>query len=51
MRKVLLLAVVLLGSIIAGVITGLLLPAEWRAKLSRPPRDLIGRMEERIPDE
>ena len=51
MKKVLLLVAILLGSIIVGVIVGLLLPAEWRAKLSRPLRDLIKRMEERIPDE
>lgn len=50
MKKILLLVAILLGSMIVGVIAGLLLPTEWRAKLSRPLRDLIRRMEERIPD-
>lgn len=47
MKKVLLLMVILL----AGVLVGLILPAEWRGKLSRPLAAHIGRCLERMPDE
>jgi hypothetical protein len=35
MKRVFLLFAILIGGVIAGVIAGLALPAEWRAKLSR----------------
>ena len=51
MKKVLLLMAVLLGGVVAGVITGLLMPTEQREKLSRslvtPIEHCLGRM----PDE
>ncbi len=46
MKKVLLLAVTLL----AGVIAGLVLPAEWRAKLSRSLAAPIGHCLEHMSD-
>jgi hypothetical protein len=46
MKKVLLLMVILL----AGLMVGLLLPAEWRGKLSRPLAARIGRCLEDMPD-
>jgi uncharacterized protein HemY len=46
MKKVLLLMIVLL----AGMLVGLLLPAEWRGKLSRRLAARIGRCLERMPD-
>jgi len=49
MKKVRLL-IALLGGAIAGVIAGLILPAKWRGKLSRPLAGLIGGMLERVPD-
>ena len=45
-KKVLLLIVILL----AGLMAGLLLPAEWRGKLSRPLAARIGQCLERMPD-
>ena len=55
MKKLLLLIVTLLGGVIvgvvAGLVVGLLLPAEKRARLSRPLAARSGRMLERIPDE
>ncbi len=50
MKKVWLL-IAILGGLIAGVIAGLVLPAEWRAKLSRPPATVIGRCLEHMPDD
>ncbi len=49
MKKVRLL-IVFLGGAIAGGIAGLIMPAECRAKLSRPLGNLIERMEGRMPD-
>jgi hypothetical protein len=49
MKKVLLLVAILLG-VIAGVIAGLVLPVEWRAKLSRSPTAVIGHCLESMPD-
>ena len=46
MKKVLLLIAILL----AGLMAGLLLPAEWRGKISRPLVARIGQCLERIPD-
>lgn len=46
MKKVLLLIVFLL----AGLMAGFLLPAEWRAKLSRPLVARIGPCLEHMPD-
>ena len=46
MKKVLLLIAILL----AGMLAGLLLPAEWRGKLSRPLAARIGRCLEHMPD-
>jgi hypothetical protein len=51
MKKVMLLMVTLLGGVIVGLIVGLFLPAEKRARLSQPFADRCGRMLERIPDE
>lgn len=51
MKKVILLMVTLLGGVIVGLIAGLLLPAEKRARLSQPFAARCGRMLERIPDE
>jgi hypothetical protein len=47
MKKVLLLIAILL----AGLMVGLLLPAEWRGKLSRPLAARIGPCLERMPDD
>ncbi len=41
----------LLIGILAGLLVGLVMPAEWRAKLSQPLVDVIKQMEERMPDE
>jgi hypothetical protein len=49
MKKVMLMAI-LLGGVIAGVIVGLLMPAEQREKLSRWLAAPIGRCLEHIPD-
>jgi hypothetical protein len=49
MKKVRLL-IAILGGAIAGVIAGLILPAEWRGKLSRPLEALIRGMVEHMPD-
>ena len=46
MKKVLLLMAILL----AGVLVGFILPAEWRGKLSRPLAARIGRCLEHMPD-
>ena len=43
MKKILLLIAVLFGGVIAGVIAGLLMPAEQREKLSRSLAAPIGR--------
>ena len=51
MKKVMMLMVTLLGGLIVGLIAGLLLPAEKRARLSQPFAARCGRMLERIPDE
>jgi hypothetical protein len=51
MKKVMLLMVTLLGGVIVGLIVGLFLPAEKRARLSQPFAARCGRMLERIPDE
>ena len=51
MKKVMLIMVTFLGGAIAGLIAGLLLPAEKRARLSQPFAARCGRMLERIPDE
>ena len=51
MKKMLLLMVTLLGGVVAGLIVGLLLPAEKRARLSQPFAARCGRMLERLPDE
>ncbi len=51
MKKVLLLMVTLLTGVIAGVIAGLVLPAEWRTKLSRSLAAPIGHCLEQMPDE
>jgi hypothetical protein len=40
----------LLGGIVAGVIAGLVMPAEWRAKLSRQLASVIGHCLEQMPD-
>ena len=40
----------LLIALLGGAIAGLILPAECRAKLSRPLAGLIGGMVERMPD-
>ena len=47
MKKVLLLMIVLL----VGMLVGLILPAEWRGRLSRPLAAVIGRMVAHMPDE
>ena len=49
MKKVRLL-IAILGGAIAGLIAGLLLPTEWREKLSRRLGALIGGMVEPMPD-
>ena len=46
MKKVLLLVAVLL----AGMLVGLILPAEWRAKISRPLAARIGPCLAHMPD-
>jgi hypothetical protein len=46
-KKLLLLIVIFL----AGLIAGLVLPAEWRAKLSRPLVARIGHCLEHMPDD
>ena len=51
MKKVMMLMVTLLGGVIVGLIAGLFLPAEKRARLSQPFAARCGRMLERIPDE
>ena len=51
MKKLLLLMVALLGGLVAGMIAGLFLPAEVRARLSQPFAARCGLMLERIPDE
>ncbi|MCJ7623329.1 MAG: hypothetical protein MUO76_07480 [Anaerolineaceae bacterium] len=40
----------LLGGVVAGVIAGLLMPVEWRAKLSQPLALVIRRMIAQMPD-
>ncbi len=50
MKKVMLIMVTLLVGAIAGLIAGLLLPAEKRARLSQPFAARCGHMLERIPD-
>ena len=50
MKKVFLLMVILMGGVLAGVIAGLALPAEWRAKLSQSLAAPIGHCLERMPD-
>jgi lauroyl/myristoyl acyltransferase len=40
-----------LVAILIGLMVGLALPFEWRAKLSRPLADLVARMVENMPDE
>ena len=50
MKRVLLLVATLLGGVIAGVIAGLLMPAEWRTKLSRSLAAPIGHCLEYMPD-
>ena len=40
----------LLIAILGGLIVGLVLPIEWRAKLSQPLAGLIGGMVEHMPD-
>jgi hypothetical protein len=47
MKKVWLLIAIFLG----GLMAGLVLPAEWRGRLSRPLAIVIGRMVARMPDE
>lgn len=47
MKKLLLLVIIFL----AGLIAGLVLPAEWRGKLSRPLAAGIGRCLEHMPDD
>ena len=55
MKRVFLLVAILLGGVIAGVIggviAGLVLPAEWRANLSRSLAAPIGHCLEHMPDE
>jgi hypothetical protein len=51
MKKVMLVMVTFLGGAIAGLIAGLLLPAEKRARLSQPFAARCERMLERVPDE
>lgn len=51
MKNVLLLMAVLLGGVFVGVIVGLVLPAEWRVKLSQSLAAPIGHCLEHIPDE
>ena len=46
MKKVFLIVIFL-----AGLMAGLILSAEWRAKLSRPLATVIGRMVAHMPDE
>ncbi len=41
----------LLVAVVAGLIAGLVLPAEWRAKLSQPLATVMGRMVANMPDE
>lgn len=50
MKKWLFRILFLLGGIVAGVIAGLVMPAEWRAKLSQPLASVIGRMLVQAPD-
>ena len=49
MKKVWLL-IAILGGLIAGLLVGLVLPAEWRAKLSQPLVARIGPCLEHMPD-
>lgn len=51
MKKLLSLMVTLLGGVVVGLIAGLILPAQTRARLSQPFAARCGRMLERIPDE
>ncbi len=51
MKKVLLLIATLFGGVIAGVIAGLLMPAEQREKLSRSLAAPIKSCLEHVPDE
>lgn len=51
MKKLLSLMAILLGGVVVGLIAGLLLPVEMRARLSQPFAARCGRMLERIPDE
>jgi hypothetical protein len=50
MKRVLLLMAILLGGVFAGLIAGLLLPAEQREKLSQALAARIRHCLERIPD-
>ena len=49
MKKVWLL-IAIFGGLIAGLFAGLVLPAEWREKLSRPLAAPIGHCLEQMPD-
>ncbi len=51
MKRIWTLLAALLGGAMAGVVAGLLLPAEKRAQLSQLLADYLGRMCARIPDE
>ena len=44
------LLIAILGGLIVGVFAGLILPAEWRGKLSRPLAARIGPCLEHMPD-
>ena len=37
--------------LLVGLIIGLILPADWRGKLSRPLAAMIGQMVENMPDD
>ncbi len=50
MRKLLLRVLLLLGGFVAGLVSGLLLPAARRLRLSRQLAAGIGRVVERMPD-
>ena len=50
MKKVLFL-IAILGSLISGLIAGLILPAEWREKLSRLLAAPMGHCLAQMPDE
>ncbi len=45
------LLIAIVGGVIAGMLAGLVLPVEWRGKLSRPLAVPIGRCLEYMPDE